>query len=366
MAALVQSYPQSSSTVTMLQPRPSSSSAAFQTSSQGQQRGSGGARNGYPGSTMASYAATVSSTPVAPYAFTSTPALVNNQGSTGPYLRQEHRTLSAPASAVNLPNQPSTRPKQSLPPTLNDIAVDASTGLNIASQPLDLTLSDPRIATGNAPKPSPDRYRRAHRRSETSSAALGGPALGGSAMPSGSGMATVGHLYNFPTQSVSSPSFTSSVNAALASKDDTALGRQNEQAKRYRRRSMATMSNEEPPQSEPRQQVSAPVRSYASVLSTPYTPQKIESTTVNAIPRPDFSRGRTNSDQSSASSKSSRPSSVSKSLSVAVSSAALNSRVLVEARGQHPRWTLQPHGYPRCSSSEKRSQSCQHPTKRGL
>ena len=318
MAALVQSLPQSATTVTMLQPRPSSSSAAFQAGGQNQQRAAGGARNGYPGGNLPSYRGPTSSTPVAPYAFTSTPALTPPQHTIGPFLRQESRTSSAPAGPVTTSNQSFPNKSRQLAPSPmpSEVPTDASSRFSILSQPLDLTLSDPRTASANAAKPSPERYRRAHRRSETSSAALGGQAASGSAMPSGSGMATVGHLYNFPTQSISSPAFASPANAAMVSKDDSAINQSSDQAKRYRRRSMATMNNEAAPKLESQPQPPQPIRSYASVLSTPYKPQKPELPPVALASRPDFSSRRADSDQSSASSKSSRPSSVSESLSL--------------------------------------------------
>lgn len=316
MAALVQSFPQSASTVTMLQARPTSSSGAFQTSSPNQHRGSGaGARNGYSGSNTTSYRGPTSSTPVAPYAFTSTPALTTGQNGSGPnsstpFLSQENRALSAPAGAIP-PSAPGSPSKARQPSPASNPNNDPSARLGILSQPLDLTLSDPRITTGIATKPSPDRYRRVHRRSETSSAALAGQAPSGSAMPSGSGMATVGHLYNFPTQTASSPSFAASVNAAMVTKDDTAINRSTDQAKRYRRRSMASLSNEESANPESGPQPPQQARSYASVLSAPYKPQRQDQPSFHANSRPESSHGRTGSDHSSASSKSSRPSSVS-------------------------------------------------------
>ena len=317
MAALVQSFPQSASTVTMLQPRPASSGAAFQTSSQHQQRGSG-AKNAYTSGNISPYRGPTSTTPVAPYAFTSTPALTPMQNSTTPYLRQENRTISAPASSPASGNNASSPNKQrqlTPSPLLNEpseasLRSDPSSRLSILSQPLDLTLSDPRVNGNNGgAKPSPDRYRRVHRRSETSSAALNNQTSGGSAMPSGSGMATVGHLYNFPTHSNSSPSFTSGPNGGMVTKDDSAITRSSEQAKRYRRRSMASMSNEEAPKQESRPQPPAQMRTYASVVSTPYSPpRQLEMPPTNIGPRPNSAHGRAGSDQSSASSKSSRPS----------------------------------------------------------
>ena len=102
-------------------------------------------------------------------------------------------------------------------------------------------------------KPSPDRYRRNVRRVDSSD---NGPnrTHHTSAMPSGSGMATVGHLYTHHTQSNSSPalqsyqSFRGTVYNAgdqtrKTSADDMNLTRpQNaELAKRYRRRSLGSL-----------------------------------------------------------------------------------------------------------------------------
>lgn len=111
MAALVQSFPQQpSSTITMLQTRPTSSSGPFQSNNQSQlQRGSQMARNMYSGAGGAGGGNNThyrgQSSPVAPYAFTTTPSLSSNgnplrQNPTGPHLRQENRTLSAPVNPV--------------------------------------------------------------------------------------------------------------------------------------------------------------------------------------------------------------------------------------------------------------------------
>ena len=318
MAALVQSLPQSTSTVTMLQARPSSSSGVFQSAGQTPQRNAGG-RNGYAGgNNMGPYRGTTSSTPIAPYAFTSTPALATRDNSI-PFLRSENRTLSAPAGIIPSANtsSPATKSKNLAPSPVfsdsseSDSKSDSAPRLSVLTQPLDLSLSDPRTHNASPAKPSPDRYRRAHRRSETSSAALGGQSPAGSAMPSGSGMATVGHLYNFPNQSASSPSFPAAASTGSIAKDDSVITRSSDQAKRYRRRSMASMSNDEPTKVETRPQPVQQMRSYASVVSTPYNPQKTDLSPLSAISRPTVTHGRSGSDHSSGSSKSSRPSSVS-------------------------------------------------------
>ena len=340
MAALVQSFPQQpSSTVTILRTRPTSSSGPFQTNNQAQQqRGSQMTRNVYGGGAGGGNNAHYrgQSSPVAPYAFTTTPSFASNgnplrQNPTGPHLRQENRTLSAPVNPVSqLPTSPANQSRQrqlAASPTLVDstepISRDDSSvqlsRLSVSQMPaLDLTLSDPRLTGGNAAiaasaaKPSPDRYRRNHRKSDTSSAALGSGT--GSAMPSGSGMATVGHLYNHPSQSLSSPAFSQSMAPKPVSKDDSAISRQSaDPAKRYRRRSIGTMGNDDlinfAPEPRPTPGPSQP-RTYASVASTPYNPQKQESRPVHTNLRPGAFRQNASDESISSSRSASRPSSV--------------------------------------------------------
>ena len=327
MTALVQTYPQQTSTITMLQTRPSSSSGPFQAGGQNQQRASQMARNMYNTGNTTSYRGQTSMAPVAPYAFTTTPSLASGtnpqrQNPTAtPHLRQENRTLSAPvvpfSQQSNATNNQSRQRQLAPSPnivdtsylTLNDESLQQ---IGAGQRSLDLTLSDPRISTVHSSKPSPDRYRRNHRRSETSSAALGSPASGGSALPSGSGMATVGHLYNHPSHSMSSPAFASNTVKKVSSNDDGIVGRQSgDQAKRYRRRS--TLGSEEPSSYsiEPRMQATPPTRTYASVVSTPYAPDKQETRFIATSNGHDTLHGRSGSDDSVSSSRSaSRPSSV--------------------------------------------------------
>ena len=183
----------------------------------------------------------------------------------------------------------------------------------LPSSTLDLSLADPRLAAENAAKPSPDRYRRNHRRVETSTAALASPSTGGSASPSGSGMASVGHLYQHPAQSLSSPALRRENTAPMMSKDDSMLNQSTDQ-KKHRRRSMSGLGNGDlVHQSEPRL-VATPTplaRSYASVVSTPYNPEKRDARPVNVIARPASSHGRNGSDESASSRSVSRPTSVS-------------------------------------------------------
>ena len=338
MAALVQTYPQQTSTITMLQTRPSSSSGPFQTGSQTQQRASQMARNMYNGGNTTSYRGQTSMAPMAPtapYAFTTTPSLANGTNTprqhttTTPHLRQETRALSAPVlpssqQSNGFNNQSRQRQLASSPNIIDtsdlNLNDESSQKISAGQRSLDLTLSDPRLIAGNSLKPSPDRYRRNHRRSETSSAAFGSPASGGSALPSGSGMATVGHLYNHPSQSMSSPAFASNPMMKASSKDDSVIGRQStDQAKRYRRKS--TLGNDEPSSHSVELRMQAPPpRTYASVVSTPYTPERQEVQPMQTNTRHETLHGRSGSDDSISSSRStSRPSSVSRSCFIMIS-----------------------------------------------
>ncbi|KAL4944439.1 hypothetical protein BDV06DRAFT_90601 [Aspergillus oleicola] len=201
MAALVQTIPQQSSAVPVLQTRPSSSSGAFTASQSLQQTNSrnsamswntynttgnsGGYRSGHQ--------------VVAPYAFTSTPNLSNspnvqqNRQSWSPSLRPENRTSSAP-SAPQLPANAAlagvnSRPVNhtaagSVSTSSSNSSVQSYISKDDSAIPSRQLHGDPSIrplSTANLPsptpafmnmssptvsRPSPDRYRRGNRRSE--------------------------------------------------------------------------------------------------------------------------------------------------------------------------------------------------------
>lgn len=371
MAAMVQSFPSPTSTMTMLQTRPSSSEA-FQNGSQGQQhqRNSQMPRNIYNtsvgGMAAGNYRGHTSTSPVSPYGFSSPPMLPNGSNplrqhpTVAPPPRLENRTASAPSVplAQQTPLQSSSTTNRPRPPVVNSSSIqlnapngshprqqtlsDSTTSVvaavapQLASRPLSTTdLSLPPLQTSSyatVAKSSPDRYRRNHRRAETSGAlTTPNQGQGGSAMPSGSGMATVGHLYTHPTQTSSTPSLTSypsyrgapnapspSVNdynsgapPVLASKDDLNVqkGRNapTDLAKRYRRRSISSMeakdfaisSSEAGP---PQQQ--APTKSYAATLAGPSPHERKETRTTPAVEPPSSSHGRSGSNESSVSGRS--------------------------------------------------------------
>ena len=294
--------------------------------------------------------------PVAPYAFTATPVLTSGgnplrQHPTAPHLRLENRTFSAPAIALTsqTTNNPSNQTRQrqlaAVPVAVsasgNDVAItNQQTGSRddnvipiqrttaLAPRPLsaaDLNLPEPKLSSATTPsKPSPDRYRRNHRRAETSQPALAST-TSGSAMPSGSGMATVGHLYTAPTQtsqhsrmsqiSTSQDNLPSQSPAPrLVSKDDMNLSRQasSDLAKRYRRRSISSLEAGEFAGQliDPREIAPIPhTKSYASVVSAPYQPDRQDLRPVQPLQRPISSHARHASDESVKTN--SRPSSVS-------------------------------------------------------
>jgi len=361
---MVQSFPSPTSTLTMLQTRPSSSEA-FQTGSPGQQhqRNSQVPRNIYNtsvgGMGAGNYRGHTATSPVAPYAFTSTPTMANGQNPlrqhpTAPRL--ESRTASAPSVPLSLQTQQqsaatSSRPRPPVgnPPSQplggsglyptqaqtsrNDFSTSSlsSTQLNFRPQPT-LDLNPPSLQPASyatVAKSSPDRYRRNHRRAETSGGlATTGSTQGGSAMPSGSGMATVGHLYQHPAQTNSSPSLTSYpsyrgtqspsspivtdyAQPRMASKDDLNLQREREKqsdlAKRYRRRSISSLEAKDYAMLNPELQQSAQPKTYAAMLAgpAPQLQQQKSMQSTQGVERPASAHGRNGSNESSASGRSS-------------------------------------------------------------
>ena len=318
MAALVQPFPQSSSTMTMLQSGPSSASG-FQPPPSNQQHRSNNTRSMYGGNNHNGFRGQTSTAPVAPYAFTSTPSLSGHtnplrQNPSLPHLRPENRAVSAPAVAQALNTSQQNKNRASVTIDSVDSLPEVTKAAQLSSSPaVDLTLQDPRLPSvnaANAAKPSPDRYRRNYRRVETSTAALSSPQPGSSA-PSGSGMAAVGHLYNHPAQSLSSPALRRKDGHRL-SKDDSVLRHSSEQVKQYRRRSMSGIGNGDmmiPPAPQPTASPTPLVRSYASVVSTPYNPEKRETRSA-VVTKPPSVHVRQGSESSVSSRSVSRPNSV--------------------------------------------------------
>jgi hypothetical protein len=282
---LVQSYPQQTTTVTMLQGRPSSSGASFSqqhSTSRSQQL----PRFSSP-SSAGSYRGLSSSGLVAPYAFTSTPQLTNNaaflQNAASPHLRPQNRTLSAPNLLVGN-QQPlsggsilsarqrfatssslstSSSSSNSLQPSkksMDDASITTrETSVDVSARPkstLGLSPSNSmQLANALAsPKPSPDRYRSGNRSPQVDFSNNSGPnrVQPPSASPSGSGMPAVGHLYTNPGHSQNAPSIRTLQTvrserpgqSRTASTDDMSLPARPqsnvELAQRYRRRSVGS------------------------------------------------------------------------------------------------------------------------------
>ncbi|KEF57007.1 uncharacterized protein A1O9_07197 [Exophiala aquamarina CBS 119918] len=242
MAALVQTLPVQTTTVTMIG-RPTSSGGYSPQASQPQSRNF--QANRYNNVSSTGYRGLPATGPVAPYAFTSTPQLAakyrTTPGSAGrstsaPKVPQASQSSSQPTSPTALPQiDVGSRLSIGLP-------VISTTGSFMGPTPSPVTVA----------KPSPDRYRRnGGKRVEGES----GPnrVAVGSAFPSGSGMAAVGSLYSHPSQSSSTPSLSSQTSyrgsaygpsgSKNSSADDLHVGRiqSPDLAARYRRRSLGNI-----------------------------------------------------------------------------------------------------------------------------
>jgi hypothetical protein len=364
MAALVQSFPSPTSTLGMLQPH-SPSADAFQAGPQGQQhpRSSPMSRNIYNPSVgslaAASYRGHTIVNPVAPYAFASTPVMPNaanplRQHPTSPLLRHENRTSSAPAVplAQQLPTSEPPNPSRQRPTgssfpyapldlsnvvplsqksgSKDDNSISSSSSKQTLARPLSaVELNAPAFSSfpsqSEGAKPLPERYRRNHRRMEKAGLPLTNTFTpGGSAPPSGSGMATVGHLYNNPLQSSSTPSLTSypafrashAVHEAgaqprFSSFDDMSLPKQPmaEQAKRYRRKSVSTIEAKD--HSSPEVHLHVPFPSKPSATQLMATSERRDASNPPPVQRTSLHVRHDSTESSNSGQSSSRPSSVS-------------------------------------------------------
>jgi hypothetical protein len=306
MAALVQAYPQQSSTVTMLQTRPSSASGIIhnsQTPAHHQYPGNQpqSQRNSFHGLTngmaISSYRGQTTMTPIAPYAFTSTPNL-NQPGQRTlppPHLRPELRASSAPIVPTESGISPN-RSRYPAAPSISTISSTSSSDLSSLSQKSgskddSAIVGTARVVSGTAVarplstvitsnssqyfaspaisppvKPAPDRYRRPNnRRSESSSNIQNStPQPAASQAPttqqpsSVSSMPNVMQFYGTSTQKQAAPQLLPmpsyqgfslqmpqiSGSSVGSTSDDMALNKhpsQDQAAKRYRRRSIHTI-----------------------------------------------------------------------------------------------------------------------------
>ncbi|PWY76639.1 hypothetical protein BO83DRAFT_235838 [Aspergillus eucalypticola CBS 122712] len=284
MAALVQTIPQQSGTVSVLQTRPSSSSGTFTTSSQpGQQQNPRNStmswnpynNNGSSGNYRVGHQV------VAPYAFTSTPNSSNSTNmqarqSLSPHLRPEHRTSSAPsvpqgsASPANVgvnsrfahPAAGSVSTSSSNSSVHSYMSKDDSAiptrqirtdaplrPLSTVNLPSPSSSNFMNISSPTVARPSPDRYRRGNRRPENAagtqpaSTQPNGPAPARSAT-----LATDDSALHMSTPSLAGVSLDAPRrigHVRVPSADDTTRADkpQTELAKRYRRRSWGNIDN---------------------------------------------------------------------------------------------------------------------------
>lgn len=283
MAALVQTYPQQSGTVTLLQTRPSSASGRMPGPSGTQPNPAymGNAqRNNYHGlSGSVGGGPTVyrgnTSAPVQPYAFTATPNLANGgqwqqygtyRSSTSvPNMQMADPNASArsrPANS-NTPGNNNGHPSMPNGMSQDDSRVASASGPRPQLAPLNISSNQPTFAQVAAAKATPERYRRPTARYTDSSPSVmqtqqAQQQQQSSAMPSGSGMATVVHLYNpraMPDRKAGTPRNTvvpvgrpHSAYGSMAV-DDMQLYRHptEEEAKRFRRRSIHSINSSDYP-----------------------------------------------------------------------------------------------------------------------
>ncbi|PYH90023.1 hypothetical protein BO71DRAFT_93256 [Aspergillus ellipticus CBS 707.79] len=287
MAALVQTIPQQSGTVSVLQTRPSSSSGTFTPSSPPSQqqnpRNSTMSWNPYNTTgTSGNYRA--GPQVVAPYAFNSSPNLSNsgttqNRQSWSPHLRPEHRTSSAPsapqgpaspahvggnsrlvhhpaAGSVSTSSSNSSvtsymSKDDSAIPTSRQLRADpplrplSTVNLPTSSSSTFMNISSPTVA-----RPSPDRYRRGSRRPDNNTAGAP-PATAQQTAPGSARVAPVTMDDSFLQSNTPSPSGAALEaprrvgHVRVPSADDTSRADkpQTELAKRYRRRSWGNIDN---------------------------------------------------------------------------------------------------------------------------
>lgn len=270
MAALVQAFPQQTSTVPMLQTRTGSNSSMMPPQSQTNQpyTGTQQQRNNYhgvAGGVAGPVAYRGASAPIQPYSFTTTPSLTPNGQWQHYSAYRASSTPSVPtmqsldpntssgrsrhAANASMPNLPNSALNVASIGSRDDSAIPVSGTRRVSPGPrpqsafLSNSSNQLSLGSGTATKSQPDRYRRtAAQRSPESGATQG------SATPSGSGMASVNHLYTQPTANKErrpSPSNLSRPNSFYAkvpgSVDDMQLYRHQEDSRRIRRRSMPAL-----------------------------------------------------------------------------------------------------------------------------
>ncbi|OTA97649.1 hypothetical protein M434DRAFT_18851 [Hypoxylon sp. CO27-5] len=284
MAALVQTYPQQSGTVTLLQTRPSSSSGMMSGSSGNQpnqayignqQRNSYHGLSGSVGGGPTVYRGNTSA-PVQPYAFTTTPSLANGgqwqqygayrSSSNVPNMQMTDPNAAArsryPVNSNTPGNNNNGQPAMHAAMSQDDNRTNPGSSSRPQLAPLNVPSNQPTFAQVAAAKATPERYRRpSPRYTDSSPSVMQTPQPQGSAAPSGSGMATVVHLYN-PRAMPDRKTGTSRNSGALANRPHSAYGSMagvamddmhlyrhptEEEAKRFRRRSIHSINSTDYP-----------------------------------------------------------------------------------------------------------------------
>ncbi|KAI0011858.1 hypothetical protein F4779DRAFT_615260 [Xylariaceae sp. FL0662B] len=278
MAALVQTYPQQTGTVTLLQTVPNPASGVMSGTSQAQPNQSYMAntqRNTYHGlqggvGGQAVYRGNTTA-PVQPYAFTATPNLVNGGQWQQQGAYRGSSSSNVPATQMMDPNAVArarhpanasanmgNSAQQNMTP---GVSVDDSWTSRPPPVPLNGSSNQPTFAQVAAAKSPPERYRRPSPRfTDSSPSVMQSSQLQGSATPSGSGMANVAHsnpralpdrkvaFARNPPVIVNRPH---SAYGALAgaAMDDMNIHRHSteEEAKRYRRRSIHSINSTDYP-----------------------------------------------------------------------------------------------------------------------
>ncbi|KAH7162406.1 hypothetical protein B0J13DRAFT_615054 [Dactylonectria estremocensis] len=254
MAALVQTYPQQTGTVTMLQTRPNSASM-MPSQGQGNHQYMGGSsqapRSPYGAGAPVGYRG--SSAPVQPYAFTATPNL-NHTQSWQPQAQQNMRNYNANASygvrqysnsMTNLPYNPmgvgqsGSRDDSALPPARNIVPAPRPQSAYLAGS------SQQSFAPSSSTKAAPDRYRRtaSFQQNQVQNQAQNQHGRSQSTAPANNGTLPAVQMYNGPNPQRSAvPNRPNSFYGAMpgTSKDDMHVYPQSlaDDAKRLRRRSM--------------------------------------------------------------------------------------------------------------------------------
>ncbi|KAJ5352073.1 hypothetical protein N7452_001047 [Penicillium brevicompactum] len=233
MAALVQTIPQQSGTVPVLQTRPSSSSGTFSPNHPSRiQTMSWSSFNGNSGNYRAGHPV------VAPYNYQNT----TNRQSWTPHLRPEHRTFSAPASGPANPTHGATPRSSHLaagsvsnsssnssfhsPVSKDDSALPSrQPRTDQPVRPLSIAnLPSPSAGSAASPKPSPNRYRRGNQRAEAAA-----PSTPAAPVPT------------VVIDDMSSPRpARPTMHTRVSSVDDSSHGEKT-QPERYRRRSLGNM-----------------------------------------------------------------------------------------------------------------------------